>query len=80
MEVKSKIPDITNLATEAALDAKVADSKQNMWFRRFFTTSKFNRLTKINYWCKTERGGKGFANKSEVGTGFDIVDKNRKKK
>ena len=48
MEVKSKIPDITNLATEAALDAKVADSKQNMWFRRFFSTSKFNRLTKIN--------------------------------
>ena len=48
MEVKSKIPDIANLATEAALNAKVADSKQNMWFRRFFTTSEFNRLTKIS--------------------------------
>ena len=67
-EIKSKIADISNVATKSALNTKATE------------TSAFNRLAKISLDASTKETGKTFPSKSEVANALDVkIEENREK-
>ena len=79
-EVESKIPDITTLATKAALNRKATEIENKIpGTTAFFTTPEFNTLAKISSDARMEKAMKSLASKSQVGNALDIADKSREK-
>ena len=79
-EVESKICDITNLATKAALKTKATEIENKICDTTgFITTPEFNRLTKLNFNARMEEEVESLASKGQVDTALDIADTNRGK-
>ena len=77
---ESKIPDITNLGTNAALNTKATETENEMHNTKGFITSlKLNRLIKIGFDARKQEAAKRLASKCQVDNAPDIVGKNRAK-
>ena len=67
------MPDITSLATKAALNTKFTEiaNKITETISRFVNTQEFNRLTKISFDTRMKEAAKGLASKTEVDNALD---------
>ena len=78
IEIEGKIPDYTNLATKAALNAKAKEIENKIPdTTSFITTPDFKRLTKLSPHARMKEAAKIHAIKIEVKN--TLGDKNRVK-
>ena len=73
-EIQNKIPEITSIATKAALNTKATDIANKIpdSTSHFVNNQEFNRLTKISFDARMKEAAKGLASKTEVDNALDI--------
>ena len=79
--MKSKLPDITNLATKVALNIKSTEIVDKILNTTGFTvTPEFNRLSKISFDARIKKAVKILASKSQANDALDIASRQEREK
>ena len=79
--MENKIPNITKLATKAALNRKVTEIENKIPHSgSLIATLEYNRLPKVNFHATSKKAEKSFTSKTEVKkNALGLSHKNREK-